>query len=401
MAKWHRLFIAAELFALNAAALFPQGKSPTEEWRVDIIPWSEHNPAAFAGAHNKGKRLIMCFDEASEIPQIIHETAAGAETDKDTEIIRVLFGNGTDPESFFREVTPEGRYSERWWTKRVDSRDVSITNKKHIQEEIDLHGVDSDYVRVRYLGLFARQAADSFISRDVAEHAAARLPPEANDLPFVLGVDIARKGKDQTIIYPRRGLDAQSYAPIVVPRSDTLQIVEHILMACRQFDPEIVFIDQGYIGMSILDILWNRRLGRPLFIAVDFGSRPDGTNEVIADAKYLNKRAEIWGAMRAWLTRGSIVDRVSGAKNTLVGELVAQTYIMTKHDTLIQLTSKEKMRSSGLDSPNLADALACTFANPGLLESQYNTPTERYPEFRAMQDAQALDYNPFSAEVSL
>jgi len=38
-----------------------------------MIPWSKTNPQAFAGLHNKGNRLLLIFDEASEIEDIIFE----------------------------------------------------------------------------------------------------------------------------------------------------------------------------------------------------------------------------------------------------------------------------------------------------------------------------------------
>ena len=34
---------------------------------VDAVTWSEHNTEAFAGLHNKGKRIVIIMDEASNI----------------------------------------------------------------------------------------------------------------------------------------------------------------------------------------------------------------------------------------------------------------------------------------------------------------------------------------------
>ena len=71
IAKWHRLFIARELFKCTATAIFSIDEEQAREWRIDIVPWSERNTEAFAGLHNAGKRLIVIFDEASAIPDII------------------------------------------------------------------------------------------------------------------------------------------------------------------------------------------------------------------------------------------------------------------------------------------------------------------------------------------
>ena len=382
VAKWHRLFIAHDLFTLSATALFPKGKKSSEEWRLDIVPWSESNTAAFAGLHNKGKRLIMCFDEASEIPQIIQETAAGAETDEGTEIIRVLFGNGTKSDSFFRETTPGGKYEKRWHTMRVDSRDVTLTNRKHIEAEIETYGIDSDYIRVRYLGEFPKQATDSFIGRGAVEAAMARTASPLANMPVVLGVDIGRKN-DPTVIFRRQGLDA-STAPRVLQTPSVEEMLNAIMQSVAMHDPETVFIDIGTFGWAVLNILTSRNMGRPMFYPVDFGARPDGNVGQNAQTRYVNKRAEIWGAMRDWLAQGGVLPQ----DPDLLAELTAPTYKFQK-ETAIQLEAKEsvKTRLSGR-STDRADALACTFAQI------VDLPTA--PALR--QQPVNYDYNPYAAE---
>ncbi|MGG4750139.1 hypothetical protein, partial [Proteus mirabilis] len=42
--------------------------------------------------HNKGKRIILVFDEASNIADLVWEVAEGALTDEGTEIIWIAFG---------------------------------------------------------------------------------------------------------------------------------------------------------------------------------------------------------------------------------------------------------------------------------------------------------------------
>src|SRR5215831_3101813 len=62
LGKWYHLFIAKDSFKLTATALFSPERERT--WRIDMVPWSERNAEAFAGMHNKGKRILMLFDEA-------------------------------------------------------------------------------------------------------------------------------------------------------------------------------------------------------------------------------------------------------------------------------------------------------------------------------------------------
>ena len=83
------------MFEMSATALYSEDAEHEKTWRIDAIPWSENNPEAFAGLHNKGKRILIIFDEASAIADVIWETIQGALTDSNTEIIMAVFGNPT------------------------------------------------------------------------------------------------------------------------------------------------------------------------------------------------------------------------------------------------------------------------------------------------------------------
>src|SRR5437016_1360432 len=75
LGKWFNLcWFASKHFTLNATSLVSRDPSRERTWRIDMIPWSEKNPEAFAGMHNEGKRILMIFDEASAIHDLIWET---------------------------------------------------------------------------------------------------------------------------------------------------------------------------------------------------------------------------------------------------------------------------------------------------------------------------------------
>jgi hypothetical protein len=65
--KWFRLALNADWFELNVQSIKIKEPGHEKNWRVDFIPWSDSEPAAVAGQHNKGKRIVLVFDEASEI----------------------------------------------------------------------------------------------------------------------------------------------------------------------------------------------------------------------------------------------------------------------------------------------------------------------------------------------
>lgn len=367
LATWFRRFIAKELFKLTATALFSRDESRERTWRLDMVPWSERNTEAFAGLHNRGKRILLVMDEASAIPDLIWEVAEGALTDKDTEIIWLVCGNPTRNKGRFRECHPGGRYAHRWRSLKVDSRNVSFTNKQQIADWIADYGEDSDFIRVRVKGEFPRIDSESFISLLIAEAAVMRVVEPQHGLPLIIGVDVGRFGDDPSVIYPRRGRDASSWRPDILFGLDTMQLAARCAETLNRLHADMLMVDEGGVGGGVVDRL--RQLRVPV-LGVQFGSSPSGGNLYERAVKYKNKRSEIWGETRDWLPYGSIakiaIPQTNGSIVSLVDELTGPTYGMTEKDE-IQLERKKDMRSRGVPSPNVADALACTFAFPAYL----------------------------------
>ncbi len=384
LAKWHRLFIGRDYFKLTATAIFSVDPLHEKTWRIDMVPWSERNTEAFAGLHNKHKRILVLYDEASAIDDLIWETTEGALTDEDTQIIWACFGNPTRNTGRFRECFPGGKFAHRWNTSAIDSRSVTLTNKQQIQKWIDDYGEDHDFVRVRVLGKFPRVDAVSFISLESVREAIGRTVLKQVGQPVVLGVDVGRFGDDPSVIYPRCGRDGESREIEIYPQIDTMSFADRVAACFLKHKASMVMVDSGGVGGGVVDRL--RQLRIPV-MEVDFGAKPDNTNPDDG-AKYANKRAEIWGAVRTWLKTGSIPERVPGNEASLEDELTGPTYGMNVREQ-IQIEPKKEMRRRGLASPNIADALACSLA------FNVYVPQERGMGMIEQKPVVADDYNPF------
>jgi hypothetical protein len=384
IAKWHRMFIARDLFDVTATAIFPKDPVHQRTWRIDIVPWSKHNTEAFAGLHNMWRRIFVLFDESSAIDDVIHEVTEGAMTDAHTQIIWFQFGNPTKNSGRFRETASDGKFGHRWDFRALDSRMVRRTNKAQIEEWKQDYGEDSDFFRVRVKGMFPRADAISFISFDTAREAGKRELPEVNEHDMVLGVDVARFGDDSSCIYPRRGRDARSHSPRLYKGLDTVGLAFKVRDAILELLPIAVFVDGTGLGAGVVDRLNEMRLGVGIY-EVQFGAAVDG----LLDEAYANKRAEIWGCMRDWLKTGCIPEHIRGLEHPFMEELCAPTYGFNNRDE-IQLESKKDMRRRGVASPDAADALACTFALP-MLPAQ----RDRYGHLVPAQAALVPDYDPY------
>jgi len=352
--KWFRSAISGHWFDVQATSVKSVSPGHSDTWRADFIPWSENNTEAFAGLHNKGKRIVLMMDEGSAIADKIWEVAEGALTDEGTEIIWIVFGNPTRNTGRFRECFR--RYRHRWVQRQIDSREVPGTNKKQIQKWIEDYGEDSDFVKVRVRGQFPSASALQFISTedvDRAREASRGLRKEQFDFaPVVIGVDPAWTGDDEFVIFLRQGLYSKCLATF--PKNDNdIQMAQHILRFEQEYKADAVFIDGGHgTGIYSAGITWGRD-----WQLVWFGEKS-------SDPGCINKRVEMWRDMRQWLKTGGAIDPKDDVLYTdLIGPELVQSGNV-KQSGKMQLESKEDMKARGIPSPNRADALALTFAHP-------------------------------------
>ena len=347
VAKWYRLCLTRHWFELTATAIFSKNAAHEKTWRIDMVPWSERNTEAFAGLHNKGKRILLVFDEASAIPDMIWEVSEGALTDSNTEIIWCCFGNPTKNIGRFRECF--GKFKHRWITRQIDSRTVAMTNKVQLQKWVDDYGEDSDFVRVRVRGVFPSASSNALLGPEEIEEATKR---EYKDGEFefaamVMGVDVARQGVDSSVCMRRQGKVAFKARQMRIP--DTMLIAQQVGIECDEYKVDATFVDAtGGYGVGVVDAL--RQVGRDP-IEVYFSGKA-------MDPRYFNKRSEMWFEMAKWVKAGGALPD----DKELHEELAAATY--TFQGDKFRLCDKDDIKEAIGRSPDKADALALTFAFP-------------------------------------
>lgn len=356
LGKWHRLFLGSELFIYTATAIYAADPSHEKTWRIDAIPWTKARTEAFAGLHNKGKRIIVIFDEASAIDDKISEVTEGALTDENTEIMWFKFGNPTRNTGRFYDCFHKLRH--RWETLQIDSRKVRITNKAKLQKWVDDYGEDSDFVRVRVRGVFPRQGDRQFISPDLADEARVRGLNMAfrsqMHMPKIITLDSAWDGGDEIVCGMRQGLAAKILW-VQSKNDDDVLLANRLAQTEDEEKADAVFIDFGYgTGVQSVGKHMNRR-----WQLVQFGGEP------LDKTKYKNKRAEMYALGRDWLKKGGALPD----DPRLIDELCALEEIF-RDDGLIQLEDKKVLKERLGFSPGRADAWALTFAMPVKMKSE-------------------------------
>jgi hypothetical protein len=139
--------------------------------------------------------------------------------------------------------------------------------------------------------------------------------------------------------------------PIEVRGASTDRLEDLILQFCTQHRVDVIFIDGSGVGGGVVDHLANRH-NLPVE-DVQFGSKAlNATSQV----RYAQKRSEMWGLMRDALRYLAIPNRPD-----LRDQLISPEYDFNLRGEL-QLEKKSDMKRRGLASPDIADALALTYA---------------------------------------
>lgn len=350
LARWHAKFIAKHLFRLTATSYKSRDDTEAQEWRIDAVPWSETNPDAFQGMHNKRRRLLILFDEAAGIHDEIWRVARGALTDENTQIIWVALGNPTTTTGEFYDIfTDKGKRAGWRMALTVDSRTSKFSNKVELKLWLDEYGEDSDFFRVRVRGLPPRAGMSNFIGPEAVRSARDRVL-RYNDYaayPIVMAVDPAEFGDNDSVVTVRQGPK--------VHKQYKFSGLDGIDLASRVVDIRMkewatcgwVGVESTGIGAACCGAL--RRV--PGFPLIEINpAMPAGD-----DNTYCNVRAEAWGRMRDAMATAQWPD-----DDRLQEEACSVNY---GYDGKMryQLESKKDMRRRGVSSPDCADSLALTY----------------------------------------
>jgi hypothetical protein len=381
LARWKKRCLWGPWFRMvsgrGAMKLFH--RDHPETWKLTAMAWREHMPEAFAGQHAADSSSFYLFDEASAVPKPIFETAEGGLTDG--EPMMFMWGNPTRNSGYFYEAFHGKRHL--WNTRKIDSRTARIPNKEKLQQDIDTHGIDSDYVKVKILGEFPSQSSSQFIPTADVEAAMKRDAFSNATDPIIIGVDVARYGTDESVVRVRQGRNGKTYKPLRFRGIDTMQLAAHVFKLCNELRADVIFVDETGVGGGVVDRL--RQLAGDTnveIIGVNFGGKsPDRT--------CANMAAYMWMQMRDWLKAGGAIEQHDGLKT----DLTVREYYFDGQNRYV-LESKDDLRDRGEASPDDADALALTFAYPVGPRSL----TKAAQTLRGDNAAHGADYDPYGTE---
>jgi hypothetical protein len=369
----------------------------SQEWKLDdgtVMVWGRR-PAdkdivsAFQGIHRRYVMVIL--DEAGGIPEDLY-TATEAVTN--TEGARVLaIGNpdsrGTPFHRIFRE--------DPTWNKiKISAFDTPNFTNEVVPDELRplliqpawverqkiSWGEESARYKSKILAEFPNEADNTFFSQAAIDKAIDTEIADDANLPAVLGVDLARFGEDDSVVYINRGgrcrkLDSWSKATAIESANRVHRLaIEHGVEEIR--------VDAAGLGGPVVDLLANLANGKYLVISM-LGSAASNDR-----TRWLNARAQSFDSLREQMLSGTL--DIDSEDKVLLEEILMIHYKFSSKGA-IQIESKDDMRSRGVKSPDSLDALVYATADlskvidnpykdkkPGdLVTFDYNVLDSKYP----------------------
>lgn len=380
-------------------------KNYPEEWFA--VPRTATSPEALQGFH--ADHVLYIIDEASGVSDKVFEPVLGAMTGEDAKLL--MMGNPTRLTGFFYDSHHKNR--EEYNAIHVDGRDSLHVSKKFVDQIIKMFGEDSDVFRVRVAGQFPKSIPDSLIAMEWCE-AAAKLPTASAGFSRIdIGIDVARYGDDDSVLYPlgdkkaslpfeiyhhNRTTEISGYAVMMVKRLALEELVNVIRVKVDCDGLGVGVYDNLYdLKEQIAEDVWRERCRRAgldpddlaqasacrdiqqldLEILESHFGGAGGKVDEDDPVEYSNSTGLMWGKVRKCLKDGRLQLPDDDA---LFAQLSNRKYRVNK-DGKIELERKEDMKKRGLSSPDIADALAMAlydpdepflmFVEPGLKKDSY------------------------------
>lgn len=272
---------------------------------------------------------------------------------------------------FYPEPEPEeeGELSELEYQQLHKLSDAQMLWRRSKIQELGSLGKFRQEYPIDVTEAFASADTDGVFIKAAVVLRARKREMETPDAPLIIGVDPAGAGGDRFCVVWRRGDKV-----VKIKYRNKLEHDDAVAWLSKIIDedrPERMCIDRGSMGANIVSSLRNRkRQYADVVKGIDFAGTSKAKGAHPKRAGPWNRRAEIWGIMRDWLKEGGCIPD----NDELASDLSApKEKFRANNDWLLE--SKVDMKARGVRSPDLADALALTFAVQEFFEN-WNKPRE-------------------------
>lgn len=342
---------------------------------------------SFQGLHDAA--VLAIGDEAVGLTEQMIDALGNITSNQGSK--RVLIANPTNPASYFGKLFRESTGAWVFHTISVldspnftDEKDElpqevldKLTGPDYVEDKKKEYGENSPRYKSRVLGEFAYDLGDTLIKpEDVAIAVDVDIVP-ASDEPVKLGVDVARFGKDASVIYVNQG-GRLRYVSHMPDETRVTQVATWVNKWAVDLNASEVRVDGNGIGGGVIDELVAQYPERRYTIISmnSNGTSPDRR-------KWHNNRSYWWDEFRGALRRGQIdMDQEDTEFEKLQDELTMVEYKFSAQSGGLLIESKDDMKKRGVKSPDFADAAIYACADSEFL---FNAGSPKKQQF--FQDA--------------
>ncbi len=364
-----------EIRAAHARSRYPLGGTLlSQELKLDSDWWAwgftapDYDPDRFQGFHEV--YILVIVDEAAGVSDQIFEGIDGVLTSEHSRLL--MIGNPTATVGRFADAfktlgiakitisafdTPnfttfgitEEDIATGAWEEKIAGQEMPfpyLVTPHWVAKRYLRWGPDSQLYQARVLGQIPQVGNDTLIPLHWIEAAVQRtLEPGT---PNELGVDVARFGSDETVLYHRQGSVARLLKAI--PMGDTMATAGEVRVALRSTGASSAKIDAVGLGAGVYDRL--KELKDPV-------EEMQSGAAALDPERFVNARAEWWWGLRTRFEEGDIDIEDD---EELIEQLANIRYKVNSRGQIV-IESKEEMKKRGRKSPDRGDALMLAFAS--------------------------------------
>jgi hypothetical protein len=336
---------------MPGATLVGYGRKPQD------LRNAEEAATAFQGIH--AKYVLVIMDEAGGIPAWLWTAVDTLVTSPQNRVLAI--GNPDDPSSQFAKVARPGSSWNKIFISAFDTpaftgESVSqnlldrLVSPEWVEERKRTWGVDSPLYISKVLGLFPEVTEETlFYPSWVRAAQEADFSSLAISEPGVYGLDVARKGANETACYRNRaGMVRQEWISRKEDTMSTAGRAAGVMNESYGYAP--MHIDTIGVGGGVFDRLKEQGFPVISFVASERPTTPD------AQKRFVNRRAEQWWAFREGMEQGLYDLPPDGEDDQLISQLLSIKYRI-RSDGRILIESKDEMEARGMPSPDRADAV--------------------------------------------
>jgi phage terminase large subunit len=365
-----------------------------ETWYLEARTWpktanADEQGATFSGLHSK--YVMVLIDESGAIPTTVLRAAeqalvickygcilqagnpislegmlhAAATTLRNQWKVHRITGDPDDPDAWV--------HAPRLQALHDPANEQCVCPVCWSRNQIATYGRDNPWVKSYILGQFPPSSINTLLGIEDVEAAMARVV-RSSDYDWQqkrIGADVARFGDDRTVLFPRQGI--HTLRPAIMRQADTTKIAARLANAATKWEAELILIDDtGHWGHGVYDQL--NTAGFPV-VPVIFHDRAN-------HKRYKNRRTEMWLEMAKGIKGGLQLPRI----DELVAELTIPTYTFLGGQFVLE--EKDQIKKRLGRSPDIADALALTYAMPDM-------PRRMLQRLRNTQSVKVDTSNPY------